>query len=84
MNRRVTTKCVIFTRPFVIDPLDGELPPGIYTVETEEEALEPVWFAAYRRVSTIVHVHALGITRFITVDPDVLAAALMRDARAAD
>ncbi len=80
MTRRVTTKSVIFRRPFVIDPLDGEeLLPGLYTVETEEESLDTVSFLAYRRISTVIHVRTGGTTRFIAVDPDVLAAALRGD-----
>jgi hypothetical protein len=84
MTRRVTTKSVVFTSPFVIDETDAELLPGIYTVETEEESLETMSLPSYRRISTILHVNAGGVTRFVTVDPDVLAAALLRDRRAAD
>ena len=80
MTRRVTTRSVIFRRPFVIDPVDGEeLLPGIYTVETEEESLDTISFLAYRRVSTVIRVCAGGTTRLVAVDPDVLAAALRGD-----
>ena len=83
MTRRVTTQSVIFRRPFVIDPVDGEeLSPGIYTVETEEESLDTISFLAYRRVSTVIRVCAGGTTRLIGIDPDVLAAALRGDAGA--
>ena len=82
MTTRVTTKAVIFAHSFVVDELDGEQPPGIYTVETEEELLETVSFPAYRRVSTIIYCHdGNGVTRFATIDPATLAAALARDAR---
>lgn len=85
MRMRVTTKTVIFGRPFVVNEADGEQPPGIYTVETQEELLESVSFPAYRRISTIMYCHApSGITRFVTVDPAVLKAALERDARTRD
>ena len=83
MTTRFTTKTVIFARPFVVNEVDGEQLPGIYTVETEEEQLESVSFPAHRRVATVMHCHAIGgITRFVTIDPAALSAALARDARA--
>jgi len=83
MTMRVTTKTVIFGRPFTVDKADGEQPPGVYTVDTEEELLESVSFPAYRRVSTVMHCPAAGgITRFVTIDPIALEAALARDAKA--
>ena len=85
MTTRVTTRAVIFARPFVVNETDGEQPPGIYTVETEEELLESASFPAYRRVSTTLHCPAAGgITRYAIVDPAVLEAALARDARHSD
>ena len=82
MTTRVTTKAVIFVHPFVVDEMDGEQPPGVYTIETEEELLESVSFPVYRRVSTVMVCQAAGgVTRFVTIDPQVLDAALARDAR---
>jgi hypothetical protein len=82
VTTRVTSRTVIFARPFRLDEADGEQSPGIYTIETEEELLDSVSFPGYRRVSTVIHCHAPGgITRFVTVDPAVLDAALARDAR---
>jgi hypothetical protein len=83
MTTRVTTNSVTFVRPFVLNELDGEQPAGTYIVETEEELLETVSFRGYRRASTVIHCRAPGgITRFITVNPMALKAALERDARA--
>jgi hypothetical protein len=85
VTTRVTSRTVIFGHPFLLDEADGEQPPGIYTVETEEELLESVSFPAYRRVSTMIQCHAPGgITRFVTVDPTALDAALARDGRDSD
>ena len=85
MTRRITTQSVVFRRPFVVDPVDGEeLLPGLYTVETEEESLDTISFLAYRRVSTVIRVCTGGTTRLIAVDPDVLAAALRRDTGATE
>jgi hypothetical protein len=84
MTIRTTSKAVIFARPFIVDAVDGEQPPGIYTVETEEELLESVSFPAYRRVATVMHcLSDCGVTRFVNIDPRALAAALARDVRAA-
>ena len=83
MTTRVITKTVVFARPFVVADADGEQPPGVYTVDTEEELLESVSFPAYRRVSTVMHCPAPGgITRFVTIDPIALDAALARDGKA--
>jgi hypothetical protein len=82
MTSRLTTRTVTFTRPFILDEINRELPAGSYTVETEEEPLDGVSFIAYRRVSTSFIVRpgpeATG-TQMWTIHPDSLAAALMRD-----
>jgi len=84
MTTRVTTKTVVFSRPFVLNEADGEQPPGIYTVETEEEPLDVMSISAYRRVSTVMYrcnLHAFGgFVRFDPIDPAELDAALARDA----
>jgi hypothetical protein len=81
----MTSKTVIFAQPFVVNEAEGEQLPGIYTVETEEESLDLVSIPGYRRVSTVMHCHASnGMTRYMSVDPNALAAALARDVRAAD
>jgi hypothetical protein len=84
MTVRVTTKTVVFSRAFVLNEADGEQPPGIYTVETEEEPLDLMSISAYRRVSTVMYRYDLrasgGLIRFIAIDPAELDAALARDA----
>ena len=84
MTTRVTTKTVVFSRPFILNEADSEQQPGIYTVETEEEPLDVITIAAYRRLSTVMNRYDLhgpgGFTRFITIDPAELDAALARDA----
>jgi hypothetical protein len=81
MTTRVTNRTVVFVRPFVLDQTQDAMAPGTYTIETEEELLDTVSFAAYRRVSTVMRYTEAGITSFIAVDPIALDAALMRDAR---
>jgi hypothetical protein len=67
-----------------LNEADGEQQPGIYTVETEEEPLDVMKIAAYRRVSIVMNRYDLhgpgGFTRFVTIDPAELDAALARDA----
>jgi len=64
-------------------------PAGIYDVETVEEQLEGLSFVAYRRVATTITLHGFHPLRpsrgnFVTIDPDDLASALVRDAEALD
>lgn len=84
MTTRVTTKTVVFSRPFALNEADGEQQPGIYMVETEEEPLDVMTIPAYRRVSTVMNRYDLhgpgGYVRFVTIDPVELDAALARDA----
>ena len=83
MTTRITTKTVVFSHPFVLNEADGEQQPGIYTVETEEESLDVISIAAYRRVSTVMNRFDLpsgGFIRFVAINPAELDAALARDA----
>lgn len=74
---------VTFKRPFVIGGFDEELAAGVYIVETEESLLQGISFPAYRRISTLIHVHAKpgrsAVTQTVTIDPNELDAALARD-----
>jgi hypothetical protein len=74
---------VTFRRPFVLDGFAEELPAGAYDVETDEELLEDMSFPAYRRILTVIHLHARadrpGYTQSLTIDPNELDAALERD-----
>lgn len=83
MTTRTCKKTVTFRRPFVLDGLDMVLPAGPYSVETDEELMEGISFPAYRRVLTVMHLHAKpshpGITQTLTIDPNDLDAALKRD-----
>jgi hypothetical protein len=79
---RVTTKTVIIPRSFILDESDGEQPPGIYTVETEEESLDGHSISAYRRISTTLYRYDLKakgrFIRFLDVDPEEIDAAQAR------
>lgn len=83
MKTRTSKKVVTFRRPFILGGFDEELPAGAYSVETDEELLEGISFAAYRRVSTLLHLHPKpgrsGLSEILTVDPNELDAAHARD-----
>ena len=52
MPPRTTTSYVTFAYPFVMAGHTDELPPGKYQVIAEDEVLESLSFAAYRRTAT--------------------------------
>ena len=81
MTTRTTKKTVTFTRPFSLSGFDGEQPAGSYSVETDEELLDGVSFAAYRRMATMMQLDAKsGVLQVAVIDPLQLAAALAADA----
>lgn len=83
MTVRTTNSSVTFAKPFRIGDLDEVLPPGQYDVETDEELLQGLSFDAYRRILTLIHIPAKpghsGLARTLTIHPDELDAALLRD-----
>jgi hypothetical protein len=58
MTIRTSKKTVIFRRPFVLGGFDEVVPAGAYSVETDEELLEGISFPAYRRILTLIQLHA--------------------------
>jgi len=83
MNARTSERTVTFKGPFVLPGLDEVLPAGDYKVEVEEERIEGISYAVYRRASTVLRLQARSgpahLTRAMTVDPDELEAALECD-----
>lgn len=83
MMTRTHYTTVTFRRPFRLGGFDEVLPAGAYSIETDEELLEGISFAAYRRILTLMHLHAEpghpGVERLLTVDPKELDEALQRD-----
>jgi hypothetical protein len=88
MTTRTSKKTVTFGRPFDLGGFDDVLQAGTYSVETEEELLEGISFPAYRRIGTVIYLHAQpghpGLTQMLTIDPKELDAALNRDQAAAE
>lgn len=84
MTIRTTYQTLSFAHPFQLKDMDEPRPAGAYVVETDEERLQEVSFAAYRRIATRLLLPGrpggsiLGET--IEVDPAELDAAQARDA----
>ena len=86
---RTRTMTVRFAEPFTLTGLEREQPAGTYTVETDEELIPSVSFAAYRRTATWLRLPgeregagpSAGHSEVVAIDPVELDAALARDAR---
>jgi hypothetical protein len=58
MTIRSRREIVTFKHPFQIRGVDRLLPAGAYEVITDEEVIEGLSFASYRRVATMIMVPA--------------------------
>ena len=58
MTMRSRRETVTFRHPFRIKGIDRLLPPGAYEVITDEEMIEGLSFASFRRVATLIMVPA--------------------------
>ena len=56
MTTRSRRETITFQHPFRIKGIDRLLPPGAYEVITDEEMIEGLSFAAFRRVATMIMV----------------------------
>jgi hypothetical protein len=79
MTTRTSQTTVTFRRPFVVDGWEGVWPPGSYVVETEEELLETLLHAAWKRTSTVMLVKKDNRIEYVPIQPDQLGDALLRD-----
>lgn len=82
MTIRSRRETVTFRHPFHIRGIARELPAGAYEVVTDEESIEGLSFAAYRRVATMITVPSgdvHGATEMLSIGSVDLA-----DAQAAD
>src|SRR3546814_11448373 len=71
MQTRTSQKTVTFKRPFVLAGLDEVLPAGDYSVETEEELVDGISYAAYRRTETVLRLHVKSGTSHLTREMNV-------------
>jgi hypothetical protein len=70
--------------PFSLSGMVGVHPGGTYTVDTDEELLEPLSFPAYRRIATSIRLERTAgtvRTQIVETNPVELAGALERDAQ---
>jgi hypothetical protein len=58
MTIRSRRETVTFKHPFLIRGIDRLLPAGSYEVLTDEEMIEGLSFAAFRRVATMISIPA--------------------------
>ena len=58
MTTRSRREIITFRHPFRIKGIDRLLPPGAYEVITDEEMIEGLSFASFRRVATMIMVPA--------------------------
>ncbi|WP_369719802.1 MULTISPECIES: hypothetical protein [unclassified Bradyrhizobium] len=61
MSIRSRRETITFKHPFHIRGIARELPAGAYEVVTDEEMIEGLSFASYRRVATMITVPAEGV-----------------------
>ena len=60
MTMRSRRETITFQHPFRIKGIDRLLPRGAYQVITDEEMIEGLSFAAFRRVATLIRIPAEG------------------------
>ena len=76
MTVRTTSKTVTFRHPFNLIGTDEVQPAGTYTVETDEELLQPASVPAYRRIATLMRLaRTTGtvLTQIVETNPIELA-----------
>jgi hypothetical protein len=78
--KRESRITVTFTHPFQLKGIDRMLPPGDYTILTEEELTnDNALFPVYHRLSTVIFVSSKQYVEMFTIDPVDLQAALDKD-----
>ena len=84
MTTRTRRETVTFVRPFRIEGIDRLLPAGAWEVITDEEMIEGLSFASFRRVATMIMVPAPrgSAMEMISIDPAGLGDAQRLDAGA--
>jgi hypothetical protein len=79
MASRITNTTVTFRRPFILDGFESIREPGVYAVDTNEEQIEALSISAWHRTSTVMRLQHGGTVESVSIDPDQLREALMRD-----
>jgi hypothetical protein len=87
MTIRSRREAVTFKHPFRLRGVDRQLPAGTYEVITDEESIEGLSFAAFRRIATMILVPGAGsasVLEMISIGSVDLADAQRIDASAPD
>ena len=86
MTTRSRRETITFRHPFRIKGIDRLLPAGGYEVITDEEMIEGLSFAAFRRVATMIMVPAeaprSSMMEMVSISPIDLSDAQRIDASA--
>ena len=84
MAMRTTKRTVTFACPFMLGEFSEQFPAERYSIETDEELLDGMYFPAYMRGTTAMELIAdrrrPGIAEPAVIDPFQLDAALTLDA----
>jgi hypothetical protein len=83
MTMRSRRETITFKRPFRIKGIDRQLQPGAYEVITDEEMIEGLSFASFRRVATMIMVPGAA-PRSSSMEMISIAAADLADAQRVD
>jgi hypothetical protein len=80
---RTTRSVASFNEPFSLRNVEDVLPPGDYNVYVEDELIQGLSRAAYRRVSTILQMPSISSpqeqSRLVSISATDPEAALMKD-----
>ena len=79
MTTQTTVRQVTFGRRFKLPHMDRPFPPGIYEIEIDQEALDPMASVAFRRTATRIRLHSRGMMQVLTIDSKDLDDALIDD-----
>jgi len=79
MPTRTSHSTVTFQRPFRFAGMDAAAPAGSYKVDLEEERLDTLTVEAWRQTTIVLQVTTSGVTEHITLHPQDLRDALLRD-----
>jgi hypothetical protein len=82
MTTRSRRETITFRHPFRIKGIDRLLPAGGYEVITDEEMIEGLSFASYRRVATMIMVP--GAPRGSTMEMVAISSIDLSDAQRID
>jgi hypothetical protein len=83
MTMRSRREVITFKHPFRIEGVDRLLSAGAYEVITDEEMIEGLSFASYRRVATMIMVPA-AVQRGVTMEMISISSVALADAERID